>query len=69
MRKTVFGVTESDVSGWRLYNDIHFSVVSLFSVCSFIRLPKAEGEDCTLGGGKERDRERPEREREERARC
>lgn len=24
-------------------------------LCSFIRLPKAEGEDCTLGGSKEKD--------------
>lgn len=32
------------------------SVVTLFSVCSPItRLPKAEGEDCTLGGSKERE--------------
>lgn len=27
-------------------------------LCNFIRLPKAEGEDCTLGGSKERDVDR-----------
>lgn len=49
---------ENHHSGWRLSDEIPFSIVMLSSVCSFIRLPKAEGEDCTLGGSKERDVDR-----------
>lgn len=50
----VSGATELDHSDRRLYQDIPVSILMLFHLCSFVRLPKAEGEDCTLGGSKER---------------
>lgn len=52
-KKTCFGATELYHAGRSLYNDIPFSIVMSSSVCSFIRLPTAEGEDCTLDGSRE----------------
>lgn len=41
-----------------MYNSVHVNTLMVSFVCCFIRLPTAEGEDRTLDGSRERERQK-----------